>query len=247
MPNVKFPKFTTPSAGTSSAARIQDRMEKLIHDFDRYVHWYDSYTPFKNPDQLSFHRTTISRRREIGSAFLAARDSQFCRSLYRTLEAWGLNKRGSKLICPEAFAESIASRAHELAKFESVAIDDPDLDIDRTCEELWPLIDNLCIADNKSKLVSSTKTLHHLLPDLVVPVDRRYTQTFFGFHNPQFQGQSSSPKPVFVQIFATFSRIASEVQLDRFVTGKQWRTSKSKIIDNALVAYCIAERLLETT
>jgi hypothetical protein len=46
-------------------------------------------------------------------------------------------------------------------------------------EELWQLIDNLGIVENEAKLVSGSKALHHLLPDLVVPMDRAYTQKFF--------------------------------------------------------------------
>jgi hypothetical protein len=228
--------------------RIERRIEKLIQDFDRYVRWYDRYTPFNKPDQLSFHVTTIRRRRELGSAALAATDSQFCRSLYRTLQSWGIGQRMSRLIAYDAFAERIASRAKEFSNFDRFAIDDPTLDIDRTAEEVWLLIDSLKIVENISKLVPSTKALHHLLPDLVAPVDREYTQTFFGLHNPEFQGQYGSQKPVFIQTFTTFSLIAREVTLGRYVgTGEPWRTSKSKVIDNALVGFCKAERLSKTT
>lgn len=40
--------------------------------------------------------------------------------------------------------------------------------------------------------MAGSKTLHHLLPDLVPPIDREYTRPFFGLHNPEF-GNSRQP------------------------------------------------------
>jgi hypothetical protein len=155
--------------------RIEERIEKLIRDFSHYLTYYDEHAPFNKTDQLKSHVTTIRRRRELGSAYLAATDREFCKSLYWTLQKWGIGQRASRLISYEAFAEVIASRASQIARFENVMIDDPDLDAQKTGEELWALIDSLTIVDNISKLVPCTKALHHLLPDLVAPMDRAYT------------------------------------------------------------------------
>jgi hypothetical protein len=100
------------------------------------------------------------------------------------------------------------------------------------------------IVENISKLVPGTKALHHLLPDLIVPEDRAYTQRFFGYHNPEFQGQYGSQKPVFVNTFVTFARIARAVDVASYVgTGQPWRTSRGKVIDNAIVGFCVAEKV----
>jgi hypothetical protein len=59
----------------------------------------------------------------------------------------------------------IALRASGIAKLEDAMIDNPVLDVQRTGDELWGLIDSLAIVDNISKIVPCTKALHHLLPD----------------------------------------------------------------------------------
>ena len=228
--------------------RIEQRIETLIKEFDHYLTWYDKHTPFNKPDQLKSHVITIRRRREIGSAQLAATDSVFCNNLYRTLKYWGIGQRASVLISNKEFAKVLASRVSEIAKLDGITIDDPALDVPQTADQVWQVIKSLGIVQNISKLVPCTKALHHLLPDLVVPVDREYTQTFFGLHNPEFQGQYGSQRPVFTNTFATFVRIARAAKVSSYVgTAQPWRTSRSKVIDNALVGFCVAEGLSKSS
>jgi hypothetical protein len=62
-------------------------------------------------------------------------------------------------------------------------------------------------------------------------MDREYTQTFFGWHNPQFQyGQ----RTCFAEAFGAFVQIARSVNPSQYVnTG--WNSSRTKVLDNALV------------
>jgi len=96
------------------------------------------------------------------------------------------------------------------------------------------------IVENDAKLVSATKALHHILPDLVVPMDRKFTRTFFCWHVPEFQYQQER---VFRHAFEHFVRIARSVIPIQYATGSGWRTSRTKVIDNALVACCVKENL----
>src|SRR5215213_8792559 len=91
--------------------RIQQRVEKLIEDFDHYLTWYDKNTPFNKPDQLKSHVITINLRRQIGSAQLAATNSIFCNNLYRTLKYWNIGQRKSILLSYKEFSEALASHA----------------------------------------------------------------------------------------------------------------------------------------
>ena len=79
--------------------------------------------------------------------------------------------------------------------------------------------------------MSGTKTLHHLLPDLVVPFDRMYTQAFFNWHNPEVQyGQSER----FRESFTVFNRVARATNPSQYVGGG-WNSSQTKVIDNAII------------
>ena len=86
--------------------------------------------------------------------------------------------------------------------------------------------------------MAGTKALHHILPDLVVPVDRTYTQKFFGWHNPEFQyGQAD----VFCRSFEAFVEIARGANPAQYV-GAGWNSSRTKVIDNAIVGMLCQEK-----
>lgn len=99
------------------------------------------------------------------------------------------------------------------------------------------LIGRLTIVDNKAPLVACTKALHHLLPDLVVPIDREYTQAFFGWHNPEFQYRQGE---FFTQAFAAFADVARSTNPQQYVRDSGWHTSRTKVIDNAIVSLLVS-------
>src|SRR5262249_6245168 len=93
------------------------------------------------------------------------------------------------------------------------------------------------IVDNNTRIVPGSKALHHLLPELIVPIDRAYTQTFFRWQNPRFQYEQAS---CFQQAFAAFAEIARRVHPVQYVSDG-WNSSRTKVIDNALVGMVLDE------
>jgi hypothetical protein len=115
---------------------------------------------------------------------------------------------------------------------QGLSIDAASLGVDNAAELVWKAVERLEVTESKATLVAGTKTLHHLLPELVPPMDREYTQRFFGWHNPQFQyGQEKC----FRSAFGAFAFIAREVNPRQFVGTHAWNTSLTKVLDNALV------------
>jgi len=106
--------------------------------------------------------------------------------------------------------------------------------------EIWRLANKLRVVRNKSIVVSATKLLHHLLPDLVVPIDHMYTGVLFNWHGNEFQ---DSQERLFFCSFAQFQRIAQAVDLLKYI-GAGWRTSPTKVNDNAVVGYCLEHGLV---
>jgi len=82
--------------------------------------------------------------------------------------------------------------------------------------------------------------LHHFLPDLIVPIDRKSTRAFFAWHVPEFQYQQER---VFRHAFRHFRRIALATNPEQYVATGGWKTSRTKVIDNAVVAFCVQENL----
>jgi len=219
------------SDGRMTDAKHTALTEVLVEKFPKWLSYFESNGPFRRSDQLQYHRETIDRRLELGSAAAAVTDEQFQRALYKTLRAWGIGVRGSRLKPFDDFAAILSRLKEVVAPFETANIDDQRLDVGATIDTLWRLQSQLPIVENAATLVPVTKALHHVLPELVVPMDREYTQIFFGWHNPQFQyGQ----RTCFAEAFGAFVHIARAVNPSQYV-NKGWNSSRTKVLDNALV------------
>jgi hypothetical protein len=217
---------------------IDKRIDKLASAFGHYVQVHDEQVPFSG-EQLAAHRACIALRQRAGSVRAAVSDEQFVQALRRTLRAWGIGVRASRLVSDQSFTAALSAAAPGREVLEPFAIDASSLPGD-IAGRLWLLIDSLGVVENKAKIVAGTKTLHHLLPDLVVPMDRAWTGTFFQFHLPEWQDPGSQRR-IFQLAYSQFAAVARRVQPERYVTGQGWRTSRSKVIDNALIGFCKAE------
>src|SRR6266496_1153245 len=152
---------------------VQERLGALTSNFGRYVDAYDQRVSFTTR-QLRLHRQTIALRRQANGVGEAIDNDDFLRSLRSTLLAWRLGVRRSNLAPDREFDEAIRSVRAPIEALDGLLIDDPALPVD--VEELiWRVIESIGVVDNRAKLVAGTKTLHHLLPDLVVPMDHRWT------------------------------------------------------------------------
>lgn len=209
----------------------------LVADFPRFLHAFEENCPFNRYGQLEYHVKTIKRLKECGSVGRALADESFLRSLHDTLQVWGIGARGSNLKPLAQFASALRQRESEIASFAGIALDQPGLDAEPTSSRLWQLINTLDVVTNNQKIVAGTKALHHLLPELVVPMDGAYTKPFFGWHNPQFQyGQEGC----FREAFMAFAKIARAANPRQYVSVG-WSSSITKLIDNAVVGvFCYA-------
>jgi len=214
------------------------RLGRLIEEFPRYLAVFTEQPPFSRSGQWEHHAHTIELRRAAGSVEAAIEDPAFVESLWLTLRAWGIGIRGSRLVERRQFHAELARCRLQLARLGGLTLASDGAG--RT--GVWDLVQHLEITNNRAKLVALTKTLHHLLPDLVVPIDRAYTGTFFAYNVAEFQ---VSQRPIFDTVWAAFSRIAGEARPTRYV-GDGWNTSATKVIDNAIIGFCIAEGLQQS-
>jgi hypothetical protein len=129
----------------------------------------------------------------------------------------------------------LAAKAAELDELDGLSIEDP-LEA-AVADRLWQAIESLGIVTNAATLVSGSKTLHHILPDLVVPIDRVHMRTFLACHSPAFQYRQAD---VFHQAFPLFASIGRQARPSRLV-GIGWRSSSTKLIENAIIGYCLEE------
>ena len=77
------------------------------------------------------------------------------------------------------FRQRMLDQAAPISALEDARIDDEALDVPAVGGRIWQVIENLGIVRNLSLIVPGTKALHHVLPDLVPPMDRAWTGAFF--------------------------------------------------------------------
>ena len=213
---------------------VEHRVHDLIEHFDEFVAVYDRGVPFRRARQYESHRATIDRRYGLGSAAAALEDEEFLRSLHETLRRWGIGIRGSRLVAVEDFGTTLAKRRDEIIRLDGLSIEDHDLATEAVGRDVYALMQEIGVADNKARIVAGTKTLLHLLPDLVPPMDRAWTGLFFGWSTLAPQ---NAQERIFTAAWSHLARVAQETRPSRLV-GAGWRTCTAKILDNALIGWC---------
>jgi hypothetical protein len=226
-----------PSVRLTSSSRdaeLSRRIAAVVSDFGAYVAAYDHQVPFVRSGQYEWHRATINRRRTWPDVQSALNDDLLLDHLYETLQQWGIGRRASRLVPPIEFRERLRTVSREFAAFDSIRLDEAAAALGSTASRLWELIERLHVVKNASLIVPGTKTLHHLLPDLVPPMDRAWTGAFFLWSAAAPQ---SGQRRTFLRTFDRLAVIARSAEPSQYVGGG-WRTSISKVVDNAIIGYC---------
>lgn len=219
-------------------SRMDSRVDELVRSFSRYAEAFQSENLFTGPS-LYFHLRTLELLRESGGPSRAIDSTHFVETLYATLTAWGMHRMGpggAKLVEFAKFEEGLHRAGDIVRSLETVTIlSIGEEDVPAVSESLWSLLAHLPVSTSETKIVAASKTVHHLLPELVPPIDREYTLRFFYNNKPLASGKNDV---VFREVFARFHQIArscrSEIERLR---GPGMNTSATKIIDNAIVGY----------
>jgi hypothetical protein len=219
---------------------VPNRGAELARNFEDYVRKYDASAPFRRAGQLDFHQSTIRLRRQAGTVRHAVEDPRFIEALRRTLYAWGIGKRGTTLASVERLRHTLAEHRPRLEELEHLALENLTAgEVSAVTDRVFGLIGSLDIVSADAKIVAGTKTLHHLLPDLVPPMDRAWTGAFFKWSTIDVQYRQER---TFGKAFVALADVARLTQPKQFV-GIGWRTSSTKVLDNAVIGYCLAHRL----
>lgn len=219
------------ATGFSSAADAkQAQVDELCKNFDAYLGAFNR-EPLDSK-MLSWHKRTMDLRKDLGGAAKSIDSDEYIHNLYYTLDAFGMSKKAAKMKEYPEFSSSIREYRQDIVALERVGVAQIDAVI---AGELWRIIQGMWLSQTGSPTVTGAKALHHLLPQLLPPIDRRYTRRFFRYHSSQFQYNQEG---AFKRIVSYFAQIAQGVDLASCVGTAPWATSESKVIDNAIIGYC---------
>ncbi len=142
----------------------------------------------------------------------------------------------AKLVEFDIFRSSFRQHADEIRCLESVHIYTIGAGgATRVAARLWNVISQLQIGIGETKIVAGSKALHHVLPNLVPPIDREYTLMFFYNHKTLNRGDEAA----FSEMYPYFQRVAATCRhVIEAKVGSGMNTSATKVMDNAIVGFC---------
>ena len=188
-------------------------------------------TIFGGPS-LYFHQKALEWQQKD---FLSDKHIEY---VYAMLVSWGMHRmgaRGAKMPDYETFKESILSQKEKLDNLRYKSIENikqgEEIAIIKTLSDICFSIKG---TTSKSYIVSSSKTLAHILPNLVCPIDRQYTCQFFEVSNKEPETK------IFEEVIKTmwsFYQDPDRIQLLSPILGKPFNENYPKIFDNLIIEY----------
>jgi hypothetical protein len=204
---------------------FKDESTDLIQDLIIYTN--ENYRPY-DPGQYLYNLIT-------NVPFEEKFTDSFIELVYTTLIAWNMNQRGAKLSEFEVFKKSILENQKNISLLRDYRIERLSQK-DLIKERLESLFNNLQLVDkNKPKLVTFSKTMHFLLPHLLMPIDHSYTLQFF-YRNTNFEKDEENQIKIYFEILDQFIQLAVKYDFTKYIDHR-WNRNIPKIIDNT--NYCL--------
>lgn len=191
----------------------------------------------------NLYRRVISMHRQINDLEQLINNDKFLNSVYRTLEEFNMNQRGARMESLDTVIESIRFWQEELITLYRYKLyEDLEDYMENIRERLHSIFINLRIMQTQRKIVGVSKTLHFLLPDLILPIDGTYTLLAF-FGNNRYTNTVEREFQDFWEIFSLTYEKAHHLNLTpQDVNGEGWNTSIPKLLDNAIIGFFHCEQ-----
>jgi hypothetical protein len=233
MKNSKFEKVKKNFETNLEA--LQKELEK------KYLLEINVAEEFGGPS-IYFHNKALH---EMKSNFL---ELSHLEAIYAMLPAWGMHRMGdaktkTKVVKFKEFKQQIENKRGELLSLKDKQPHEVSV------EELSELLVNLRVTIADSHLVSSSKVLHHIIPNLICPIDRQYSLQFLLHEKSQFfksqVNYKNEDEQQYAEIFLHGMRDFIKYNEDNLKsmldkTGdmdKDFNTSLTKIFDNLVMAF----------
>ncbi len=202
--------------------------------------WAQSPPPFRG-DAVSLHISAIEHRRRLESIDAVLADTKLVDQIRSVVLSWGMTRH--PLASPDRIRAAIERNAEALSGLWTTRLEDVRAnERDGVAITIWAIISDIGISSGATQLVAGSKFLHHLLPDLVPPIDRAYTGNFFYARDlpyTQTNGRIQYDQPRrWREMFTDFTRFAAERAIDlNALVDRRWQSSLPKVIDNAIIGF----------
>ena len=221
------------------------KINYLLNNLNSYYEKSRSIPKHFGGPSIYFHRQCIKECNNK-KTFLSDRHIEL---IYATLASWGMHRMGNpkkmktKLKVFSEFRKSIKAQEEKLwrlRKYDITKIGDNQLE-KIINNEVKDIFFKLIVSEANSKLIAHAKTIHHLLPKLVPPMDHTYTMGFFSKSVPKNEEKQYE---LFSKIIVEMHFLAKELakrkkfsKLRNLKKDGDFNTSYTKIIDNLIISW----------
>jgi len=236
---------------TITRANVEEMLARLGYYYKRSLTVSAS---FGGPS-VYFHGQCVEAAR---TDFLSEKHIEY---VYATLGTWGLHRMGetaTKMVDWADFRASIEDLRDDLLalrQYKLVDVSSDTLD-SLLADDIHKVFMGIRVSASKALLVGNSKGLHHILPNLVPPIDRQYTLRFFYYPKDRFLTVSkgklkwrlvdlpadrSEQYEIFQLVNREIWRIIHASEFQRLDLDEDedapMNTSRPKIVDNLIIAY----------
>jgi hypothetical protein len=211
-----------------------NKVQQILENAEIYHQAYYQSENFGKPC-LYFHLRALKTRQNPISV-------QHLEYVYATLIAWGMNrpgKRGSKMMDFKPFSENILKLEENITKARNY-------DCFSMNEIKWAVLEKIFkgiqVMVSGTSLVGNSKVMHHLLPNIIPPIDRQYTLRFL-HGNTNIRNDLDNEWLLMRKIITFFFIPVASDEKFHFLANDwinrtsefPWDTSELKIIDNIII------------
>lgn len=144
--------------------------------------------------------------------------------LYATLVAWDMNSRAAKMKYFDDFKKNILSCMDGFKQLES----NKNKGDEAIISSLPGIYEKLHLMKTKSRLVSNSKFLHFLFPEILMPMDGRNTLSYLYGHIAESTNK-------YLEIIKFSQDIINMPENWEKYLDNGWNTTVPKLIDNAII------------
>ncbi len=226
-------------SGSVTPEGTRGNIEALVRGFDEYVWRFEASGLFTGP-AVHFHERAIQRRRCHCSAASLLADDLFLEYVYAVLPSWGTHRM-------DAFPAQVTEFSLLVASLRSAAPAIEQLwplclrtlspeDVPAVSRLLWRVIASIRASTPDTRIVAGSTALHHVLPDLIPPIDRQYTFRFFAGRNTPVYGDEQAFLEWFPHLVEIGHRCSGAIDTAVSRAGYM-ATGPAKMIDNAIIGF----------
>lgn len=225
--------------------QVKDILQNANCYHEAFYKAYWNGATFRGPS-LYFHKRAVETSLQRGYTKDFDTHVEY---IYATLVSWGMHRMGRlgpKMRDYDSFKSSITRLYGDIVKAAEIDYQNiTPVDLRR----LGRIFENLHVMQTDARLVARSKVMAHLFPDLIPPIDRRYTLMYLNGHTNIQNGNAWEIMQGIIWWF--FKPIACDPAFQQ--QAKQWMarqdehpwdTSVFKVIDNLIIGERLAKQKL---